>query len=1265
MPDSNEQPETLAAGSVQLEQVVRRFEDAWRRGERPEIGDYLVADDCDRVELLLELVHVDLERRLKSGEQVSIDAYIDQFPELSLERSVLRLAVESFQKRQRPGVRSTLDVFVQQIPELRGEVQAKLPTPSTRPGETKASLRVPKALSEIVKRLHATRLLDVEQLNELIESRKLGDSTEKTFVDLLIARRLVTPWQLARLQAGKLDGFFLDRRRYLLLEKIGSGGMGSVYRARHLGLNADVAIKIIDPRRVTDPNAASRFRREMWLSARLKHEHIVQALDVGEHGGVSFLVLEFVDGSDLASLVRRDGIMDPAEAAAICLQAAAGLAHAHAQHVVHRDIKPQNILLSAGGVTKILDMGLARVRDEPEGDSHTSLTREGDVMGTVDYMAPEQSRDARAADARSDIYSLGATLYYLLVGRPPFPGGSVIEKLARLATDEPQPLGQIRPDCPRELAAVVDRMMAKRPGDRFQTSEDVVRALRPLAANHIAGRPVVTSGVLTAAESVREPDAIDSDLPEFKIVTGDETVLALIDSRTGPLASRTWLWGSVAALLVLLLPLGYFAWHKPDFAPAGALKIPTSEPTSTRVPSAPSEFRIEMPGHYGAIYALAWSPDGRQIATGGGDGEVRVWDADRGETKLVHRGHRHSVHGIVWSPDSNWIASTADAGELHVWSPFTGERIAELTRSREFNVSIPHAGLAASPDGKELAYADAGATVGWRIARQAPAWRVPFAGWVIEYSPSGKRVACSGSQGGGGVVWDTDTDKELLRLPGVPNAVRELAFQSEDTLISATTDRIELWDVAAGTLSRTITITDPIPQHTTVMAISPAGDRCLYYANDSVKSVRLDDGTLTSFGGMLWGHIPTRMAVSPDLTRTAFASWGVVITSTTENRRLRDLPGAGFAGLATPSLRHGRFLCNWFQCWDLATGKFEPLMSLNLGVFLAVDGSARVIAEDRILARTNALSRDAQSTVIAKLADAANYASKNWTDDGRQIWSVSADSKSVRFWNPTSGVVTRTVNVLDGDRAVQSVHVDRSGDVLAAAYGGDHTAKYRIWRGSMTDEPQRIVSPFYLLGISQDWILSPDGRWLAARESSGDTISVYDTSTGQRIGPILKTGFVDGIEPTVMSATDRYLLITRQIWDIETGEKVWECPEPDHAVGFSNQVSFRSGVLFPDDRHVVIAQDAQYQVWDWRERDATKAKKLTVHILPDGEWATINHTTRNWVGSNLAFQYLRLKHVAADGGDSWLKPLQFTDQTGWKNDQHAVGLKFVLGVVEK
>jgi serine/threonine protein kinase len=245
--------------------------------------------------------------------------------------------------------------------------------------------------------------------------------------------------------------------------------------------------------------------------------------------------------------VKRDGPMEPDEAAAICLQAASGLAYSHAMGVVHRDIKPQNILLSTKGVAKILDMGLARMTDEAA-DDHTALTQEGAIMGTIDYMPPEQGIDTHAADERADIYSLGATLYYLLAGHPPFPKGTALEKLRRLATEEPQPLGQIRPEFPQALTDIVTRAMAKQPEDRFATMEDMVRALQPLAAAEIAGRPAMTSAVQAAANTHRAGSSAHTfeTSPVFAISDDGPVHSMARKQQSGPEAAE-WLGSSRVA----------------------------------------------------------------------------------------------------------------------------------------------------------------------------------------------------------------------------------------------------------------------------------------------------------------------------------------------------------------------------------------------------------------------------------------------------------------------------------------------------------------------------------------------------------------------------------------------------------------------------------------------------------------------------------------------------------------------------------------------
>ncbi len=278
----------------------------------------------------------------------------------------------------------------------------------------------------------------------------------------------LTPWQAERLREGK--GGSLVMGQYVLLDRLGGGGMGEVFEARHALMDRVVALKVM---RSGD---LERFRREIRGLSRLAHPNVVVAHDAGESDGVLFLVTELVPGTDLARLVAERGPLPYAEARELARQAALALAHVHACGMVHRDIKPHNLMAARDdrgrAAVKLLDLGLVRMREG--GDD---ITGDGAIMGTLDYIAPEQAEDSKNADIRADLYSLGCTLYFLLTGRPPFAGGSITEKIAGHREREPTPVERVRPDCPPALAAVVRRLMAKRPRDRFQTPAEVVEAL--------------------------------------------------------------------------------------------------------------------------------------------------------------------------------------------------------------------------------------------------------------------------------------------------------------------------------------------------------------------------------------------------------------------------------------------------------------------------------------------------------------------------------------------------------------------------------------------------------------------------------------------------------------------------------------------------------------------------------------------------------------------------------------------------------------------
>lgn len=277
----------------------------------------------------------------------------------------------------------------------------------------------------------------------------------------------------------------LEHSRYRIVKALGAGGMGVVYQAEHRLMERPVALKVINNELVRHPEAVARFRREVKAAARLTHPNIVTAHDAEQAGPVHFLVMEYVEGVSLAQLVHKRGPLPVAHACHYIRQAALGLQHAFEQGMVHRDIKPQNLMLTRKGQVKILDFGLARFARErdPNGPQQSShgLTEVNTVLGTPDYMAPEQANDAHRADIRSDIYSLGCTLYYLLVGRVPFPEGSDIEKLIAHVEQPPPPLAGLRSDVPADLVQVVETMMAKAPAGRYQTPAEVAQALLPFA----------------------------------------------------------------------------------------------------------------------------------------------------------------------------------------------------------------------------------------------------------------------------------------------------------------------------------------------------------------------------------------------------------------------------------------------------------------------------------------------------------------------------------------------------------------------------------------------------------------------------------------------------------------------------------------------------------------------------------------------------------------------------------------------------------------
>jgi eukaryotic-like serine/threonine-protein kinase len=297
--------------------------------------------------------------------------------------------------------------------------------------------------------------------------------------DLFIQEGLLTRFQADQLLAGKWKGFTIGK--YKVLERIGAGGMGAVYLCEHEQMRRRVAVKVLPDAAAQDPSIFQRFQREARAGAAIDHPNVVRVYDVDADGKRHFIVMEYVDGQTLHELVAREGPLDVPRACNFIRQAAEGLQHAHETGLIHRDVKPANILVDKQGVVKVLDLGLARFAHDTL-DMLTKQYDDNNVLGTADYVAPEQTRDSHDVDVRADVYALGGTFYFVLTGRPPFAEGTVPQKLIWHQTKQPPRIQTLRPELPPGVVAVVEKMMAKRREERYQTPADVARALAPWAS---------------------------------------------------------------------------------------------------------------------------------------------------------------------------------------------------------------------------------------------------------------------------------------------------------------------------------------------------------------------------------------------------------------------------------------------------------------------------------------------------------------------------------------------------------------------------------------------------------------------------------------------------------------------------------------------------------------------------------------------------------------------------------------------------------------
>jgi serine/threonine protein kinase len=338
-----------------------------------------------------------------------------------------------------------------------------------------------------------SRLFSVEEIKNIFQrwaAVARNPNSVDDFRSWLVGKQYVTEYQAGLLHSGLVDNFFLNR--YKILDRAGKGRMAGVYKAVNPAGKV-VALKVLPPSKAKNAQTSARFQREIQLAMKLDHPNVVRTFDFGKTNGLNYLVMEFLEGVTLAALLARNGKLAPKEVARIALLATLGLQHIHEKGLVHRDVKPANLMLCPApapeentlrSMVKILDIGLGRQQFDSKGhEAKDDLTSESTLLGTPDYLAPEQARDAKRADIRADIYSLGCTLYHALAGQPPFPDDNLVRQILRHATEQPRPVKELSPEVSDGLSQVLATMMAKDPAKRYQTPGDAAEAVKAVLAS--------------------------------------------------------------------------------------------------------------------------------------------------------------------------------------------------------------------------------------------------------------------------------------------------------------------------------------------------------------------------------------------------------------------------------------------------------------------------------------------------------------------------------------------------------------------------------------------------------------------------------------------------------------------------------------------------------------------------------------------------------------------------------------------------------------
>jgi serine/threonine protein kinase/Tol biopolymer transport system component len=589
--------------------------------------------------------------------------------------------------------------------------------------------------------------------------------------------------------------------QYTITATLGSGGMATVYRARQASVGRDVAIKVIKIELVNDHKFVERFRQEARIIAALDHLHIIKLFDFGTQDDLLYLVMELKTGGSLAAHLKARGKLNAEEAARYLDQIGAALDHAHSRSVIHRDLKPQNVLLDEQNNAFLSDFGIARIVSE--------LSKSVTVLGTPEYMSPEQW-EGKNVDRRADIYGLAIMTYKLLTNTLPFTGDTPPVLMYKHLHEPPPPIRRLRPDLSQRIEDVLMKGMAKRPEDRFQSAPEFAAAFRTALGERMP-KDVETKKVL--AQPPQPPEVTKTHVAAPISAANLNRVVELQKiERLGLVFSVAW---SSDGYLASGLPSGTICvwravtgqriWERTEhsesvfsvvWSPDGRYLASSSKDGMICVwESANGQLVRRLRRWSGRVNSVAWSPDGRYLASGSDDKTVRVWSAADGNLVQTLTGHTGAVWSVVWSPDGSYLASGSEDRTVCVWKFETGQRVQVIAEHTDEVNSV-----AWSPDGRHLASGSADRTVRvWKSeTRRKLQTLAGHSGsvWSVTWSPDG-RYLISGSEDSTIRVWDAGTGRQLRTLTSHTDKVRSVAWSSDGHFIASGSldGTIRIWGV--------------------------------------------------------------------------------------------------------------------------------------------------------------------------------------------------------------------------------------------------------------------------------------------------------------------------------------------------------------------------------------------------------------------------------------------------------------------------------------